>query len=792
MAEKTLRALEFPEFITILQNYARSEWGRRALAALSPAHDFEEVKTGLQEVTELEGFLAVEGPCPLEGFPDLAPLLERAKIPGSLLHPGDFGDIITVLRLVRRLRRFFAAAGERHPLLAARAASLAELPELRTAILEAISPHGLILDNASAELKRIREDLAATRHTLTRRLQHMFFQGEAKEAVQDQIIAQRNGRYVIPIRAEYKGRFPGIIHDQSQSRATLFIEPLEVVDLNNNLNLLAGSEKREEERILRHLTDIVRAHQDPLVSDLHLLAHLDVLHAKVLYAQDYKARVPELSRSGRFHLFQARHPLLLAKERSRQGAPQTIPVDLSLNPEQRFLILSGANTGGKTATLKTLGLLCLMVQSGIPIPVAEGSVVTVFDQIFADIGDAQDLANDLSTFSAHIKRLQEIMTQLQGRSLVLLDELGTATDPGEGAALATAVVKHLLQTGAYGAVTTHYHMIKAFAEVEPGCVNVALLFDEQTHRPLYRLAYGVAGPSNALEIARDLGLPPEIIAAAEDCLGQEGLEAGQLLSRLQTAQQTLAQRQQDLEADRRRLDQEQARLDAARATLEAERRQQQEHDRKAIMGSIRQAERQFKDIFRRLEHREESWGRLRQEFSRVQGDLEGRLPPEPQGEAPPGPQAVPGQRVFLANLGRHAVVTAGPDRDGRVEVLVGTVKVRLPAQDLKPAASRGQAGPAARSGPQGTSVSLPSCPMASTSLNIIGLRVAEALPLVDRLLDQAVLNHCPRVDIIHGIGTGRLQSAVRQHLKQHVLVKDFQPGEAGQGNPGVTTVEIKE
>ncbi len=792
MADNTLRALDFPELITILQSYARSALGRQALAALRPAADFEAVSAGLQEFSELADLLTVEGPFPLESFPDLGRILERAQVPGSLLDPADFLEISAILQLVRRIRRFLGAAAIRKPLLADRATKLQELSELRSAILEAISPHGLILDQASPELRQIREDIAATRYTLTRRLQQMFTHAGLKDAIQDQIIAQRNGRYVIPIRTEYKGRLPGIIHDQSQSRATLFIEPLEVVDLNNTINLLGGAEKREEERILRRLTDVVRVHQDSLTADLEILAYFDALHAKVLYAQDYQSRVPELTRGGRLRLKQARHPLLMAKERKLPDSTSTVPIDLSLDPAQRFLILSGANTGGKTATLKTLGLLCVMVQCGIPIPVAEGSEVTVFDHILADIGDAQDIANDLSTFSAHIKRLQEIMAQLTGRSLILLDELGTATDPGEGAALATAVVKYLLETGAYGAITTHYHLIKAFAQTEPGCVNVAVLFDDHTHKPLYRLAYGIAGPSNALKIARGWGLPSPIIAAAEDYLGKEGLEAGQLLSRLQDSQQTLARQQQELEEERRRFEQDKARLAAGWKSLEQERARAREEDRRAIAASIRRAEAKFKDIFRRLEKQEESWGSLRQEFSQTQQALWQQLPSGPPSEDSPASHLIPGQRVFLANLGREAVVTAPPDKDGKVEVLVGTMKIRLLSRDIHPSGHGPGTGLAARSGPGGTSVSLPICPMASTSLNIIGLRVDEALPLVDRMLDQAALNRCPRVDIIHGMGTGRLQNAVRQHLKQHTLVKDIHPGEVAQGNPGVTTVEIKE
>jgi len=788
MAQQTLKVLEFPQVIRILQRLAASPLGRRHLANLQPSHAFETVQALLQEVKELTELTSVDGPCPLAGCPDPTAVLKRVAAPGSLLLPEEFIQILTFLRVVSRVRRYFLGAPAQLALISRFGQQLREVGEIREAIQTAISPHGLIMDQASEELRRLRQELQNSRHQITRRLHQMFRQAGFGDFLQDQVISQRNGRYVIPIKADFKGKVAGIIHDQSQSKATLFIEPFEIVNLNNSINLLVGEEKREEERILRQLTDLVRAHQDAFQADLRLLGEVDALQAKVLYAQDFQARTPLLNHHGRVKLKEARHPLLLQRDQEEKGFHATIPVDIELTPQSRFLVLSGANTGGKTVTLKTLGLLCLMVQCGIPLPVAEGSEVCVFEGIFADIGDTQNLADNLSTFSAHIKRTGEILAKLKGRCLVLLDELGTATDPAEGGALALALLRAFGRAGAYGVVTTHYHLLKAFAHTEPGFANVAVLFDEQTQKPLYRLAYGVAGPSNALSIARELGLPPEIIADAEGHLGQEGLQALQQLARCEAAEQSLARREQDLARLEERLRQKEAEIAALQDKLAQERRRLQEQGQREATLAISAAEKEFKDILRRLENRQDSWGRLRQELSAQQRRLQQRVSPAPAATPVAEWAPEPGQKVWLPSLGQKGVVVSRPDKEGRQEVLVGAVKIRLPASDLRATSGSLEEGRVFRGGVEVTEPSS----WQSPSLNIIGLRVDEALPLVDKLLDQAVLHGCRQVDIIHGIGTGRLQQAIREFLGQHRMVKDFYPGETNQGGRGVTVVEIKE
>jgi len=782
MPEHTLSVLEFPGLLRVVMQYAVSALGRRFLSHLRPTADFAEIRAKFQEIQELRDLQDREGPLPLTDFPDLAPWLAKAAVPGSLLPPEALNDILCVLRLTRAVRQYLGQGGERTPLLAARASRLNELPELRRALVDSISPHNFILDQASPALARLRRELAATREQLNRFIRQTFFSPPHLNAIQSPLISQRHGRYVIPLKADHKGAIPGIIHDTSQTRATLYLEPLAIVEMNNALNLLGNQEKREEEAVLRRLTDMVRHWQAELQENQAVLAELDAIAAKVEYARRFQAREPLLKSRGGVDFRQARHPLLLARQHENpQAAATVVPVDLKLTEEQRFLIISGANAGGKTVALKTLGLLTLMVQSGIPIPVAEGSEFAPFARVFADIGDPQDLERDLSTFSAHLLRILDFLADLPDRALVLLDELGTATDPTEGGALALALLRAFQRRGAYGAATTHLPLIKRFAAREPGFQNAAVVFDEETKRPTYRLAYGLVGTSNALAIARELGLSPEILAEAESYLDAEELKAYRLLAEVEAAQEQLARREAELRERQKEMDRQAREIVALRREIHQERQQLRGEALKQAQAAIRKAEAEFKGILDRLRCQEESWGRLRQELSVRAKELVKSLEPGPPPAGGDAAEFAPGQPVFLPALGLTGEVLAAPVKDGKLTVQVRKVKLRVSPEEVAPLT--GTSGPEPETRPAG----FYPAPRCLPTLNIIGLRVDEALPLVDRLLDQAILQGAERVDIIHGVGTGRLKQAVREHLKQHAGVKAIH----GDENPGVTLVDLK-
>jgi DNA mismatch repair protein MutS2 len=782
MPEQTLTALEFPGVLAVVQQYAVSALGRDFLARLKPKSDLAGIRAKFQEIHELQDLTSREGELPLNDFPDLSPWLSKALVRGSLLPPEAFNDLLAVLRLARKLRQFLLQ-GDAYPHLTQLSGPLHDLVSLRKSIKQCISPHNFILDEASPELHAVRRELAQTREGLNRQIRQNFFGSEYQNALQTPTISQRHGRYVIPLKADHKGAIPGIIHDQSQTRATLFIEPLAIVEQNNQLNLLSNREKREEEAVLRRLTDLVRNDLEEMREVLAGLAEVDALQAKVHFARSYKAREPIWRSTPGVDLRQARHPLLARRHQENLRHPEVVPIDLKLTPEQRFLIISGANAGGKTVALKTLGLLTLMVQSGIPIPVAEGSEFHPFGRVFADIGDPQDLHQDLSTFSAHLKRSLEMLEHLPERSLVLLDELGTATDPTEGGALALALLQAFDRRGAYGAATTHIPIIKAFAQRQPGFENVAVIFDEATRKPTYRLAYGVVGASNALKIAREMGLSPEILEQAEGYLDQEELRAYRLLAEVEAAQQQLAYEREKLTEREKELEQKKGELERELQALREEKERWRQEAQAQAQARIRKAEAEFKEIVKRLKEGQESWGRLRQEFSAEQAKLLQDLTPKALPAKTEAPAYGPGQKVFLPALGLSGKVLAATGRDGRLEVQVRKVKLRVLPEEITP--GNGEMESVVPGGAHHRGL-LP--PEWLPSLNVVGLRVDEALPLVDRLLDQAMLHGQEKVDIIHGVGTGKLKAAVWDHLKRHRAVKEMHGGD----NPGVTVVELRE
>ncbi|MDD2902939.1 MAG: endonuclease MutS2 [Syntrophales bacterium] len=783
MPEQTLTALEFPGVLGVVQQYAISALGRNFLARLQPVSDLSSIRAKFQEIHELQDLTSREGELPLADFPDLSSWLAKALVRGSLLPPEAFNDILQVLRLARQARHYLHREGDAYPRLQALAGPLHDLASLRTALKQCISPHNFILDQASPELQAVRRELSQTRESLNRQIKQNFFGSQYQDALQTTTISQRHGRYVIPLKADHKGAIPGIIHDQSQTRATLFLEPLAIVEQNNQLNLLGNREKREEEAVLRRLTDLVRNHLEEIKEILASLAEVDGLQAKVQFARHFKAREPIWRSQPGVDLRQARHPLLVQRCWENPRNPEVVPIDLELSPEQRFLIISGANAGGKTVALKTLGLLTLMVQSGIPIPVAEGSEFHPFDQVFADIGDPQDLHQDLSTFSAHLKRSLEMLEHLPERALVLLDELGTATDPTEGGALALALLQAFCKRGAYGAATTHIPLIKSFAQKQPGFANVAVIFDEETRKPTYRLAYGVVGASNALKIAREMGLSPEILEQAEGYLDQEELRAYRLLAEVEAARQQLAFDQEKLAVRAGELEREKEALAKEHQAFKEEQERWRQEAQAQAQERINRAEAEFKKIVKRLKEGQESWGRLRQEFSAQQAKLLQDLTPKARPAKTEIPEYGVGQKVFLPALGLSGRVLAAAGRDGRLEVQVRKVKLRVQPEEITPLTG-GVEGPAR--GSVSRSRHLP--PEWLPSLNVVGLRVDEALPLVDRLIDQAMLHGQEKVDIIHGVGTGRLKAAVWDHLKHHNAVKAMH----GDDNPGVTVVELRE
>lgn len=808
MNQKTLQTLEFPKILARLAKYTSFPAGRELALGLLPSPDRQEVTRRLRITTEARLFLELKPGTSLGGVRDLRPLLERARI-ASVLEPQELLDILNTLRAGRRLCQSIVRLAGRFPALAQIASGFQDCPTLEREIARCITDRAELADTASPILKRIRNELRVAHQHLLTRLQELVSSPALSDILQEPIITQRNERYVLPIKAAARSHFPGIVHDQSDSGATLFMEPLALVDLQNHWRRLQLEEKQETERILRHLTGLVAAHAADLQADIVALAELDLAFAKAHYGAALRGieplLVPETASSAAsplptgaqadvphgqqeatplpqgwvLELRQARHPLL--------DPAAVVPITVILGGDYRILVITGPNTGGKTVSLKTVGLLCLMAQAGLHIPAAEGSRIPVFTGIYADIGDEQSIEQSLSTFSGHMRNIIDILQLANSRSLVLLDELGAGTDPVEGSALARALLDSLLNKGCLTMVATHYAELKAYAQVTPGVRNASVEFDIETLSPTYRLSIGLPGQSNALIIAERLGLPGEIIARARSFLSPAYLQAEQLLAEIQKDREKAAADRQAAEAAR-------AQAEAWQQQL-AERLRNIEEERNRILTEARwEAEVELETFRRRLRRLlqqievapqsqaiEAAWQQARY----MAQELPTPPPPAKTGLSSEGqPTLAVGQTVWVRSLGQSGVIASLPNDRGQVQVQVGHFKVWLPLTDLEIGGQRPeeQRGESLRIARPEQAVSL--------QLDLRGYRAEEVPPVLERYLNDAYLAGLPYVRIIHGKGTGVLRQVVQDILDGHALVKEFRLADQKEGGEGATIVVL--
>jgi DNA mismatch repair protein MutS2 len=680
------------------------------------------------------------------------------------------------------------------PLLADVAARIEPCEGLLDEIGRCISEQGEVVDHASPKLARIRREMRTAHERLLDKLNRIVANSNNVSYLQEALITQRGGRYVLPIKAEFKGRIPGVVHDTSASGATLFVEPLSVVEMGNRWRELQIEERREIDRILAELSARVADLAEELAWTVEALADLDLAFAKARYANELEATEPTmLSFKGRrtdrhpgsaLDLRQARHPLLDPKT--------VVPIDVYLAEEYYVLVITGPNTGGKTVSLKTVGLMCAMAQSGLHLPVAEGSTLSVFDGIYVDIGDEQSIEQSLSTFSGHLSNIITILERADENSIMLLDELGAGTDPVEGSALARALLSHVLARRITTLVATHYSELKAFAHTTPGVENASLEFDLETLAPTYRMQIGLPGRSNAFAIAERLGLSREIVRSAQAMVSPEELETETLLTEIQQAHREATVARDEAVLAERQAAEKERRLDARLAAIEAE--------RTAILGEARAQARQelaqvqeelraMKDAMAEQQSQSslgETW--LAQARARLEAQEEMVAPPPPP--APPETVTLPGEigvgdTVWIAGLNTTGKVTA-LDGDS-ADVQVGSFGVQVKQKSLERRA--GHTPPEAEA-PAAATVLSSQRPALDVELDLRGQRVEEALIEVDKYLDDAFLTGMPLVRIVHGKGTGSLRQAVRQQLKKHPLVKSHRSGEQGEGGSGVTVAYL--
>ncbi len=787
MHQKSLATLEYPKIVERLAREAAFSASKTLALELQPSADVTEVRKRLALTTEARRLLELRPDFGIRGARDVRPHVAATER-GAVLGPGDLVDVLVTLRASGYVAKSAARLDDTFPLIRALASDLPSRPRLEARIAESISEEGEVLDSASPELRRLRSEIRGAQQRLQERLGTLV--GEFRSALQEPIITMRGDRYVLPVRAESRGAVRGIVHDQSSSGATVFVEPLVVVEMNNRLRQLQLDERAEIERILAEISEEVATDGPYVRLSVELLAEIDLQLAKGKYAGLLRAGLPTVNTQRRLKLDQARHPLLTG---------HVVPIDFRLGDEFRMVVITGPNTGGKTVALKTVGLLCLMAQAGMHIPAEDGSEVPVYDNVFADIGDEQSIEQSLSTFSSHMKRIVEILGTADAGALVLLDELGAGTDPSEGSALARSILMNLLRRGIATVATTHYSELKAFAHGEPGVANASVEFDVETLSPTYRLMLGLPGRSNALAIATRLGLPEDIIQQGREYLGTAGVEMESLLTELQADRKVAAD-------ERYRLSMERAEAEFQRRELERQRAAAEEQRATIINDARRQARRELEAVQAQL-------ARVRTEVARQQRldperltnlnnrvrNLERKtdllpvplMPETPESEETPAPLSGPlriGDSVRVRAMGQMGELLSLPDARGEVEVQLGPLKMRVKATDLERMSrrkARAAEAPALVSLPDVT----PSAPV-DLQLDVRGQRVEDVLPEVDRYLNDAYLSGMPFVRILHGKGTGALRQAIRQQLAQHPLVKGYEAAGAKDGGEGVTVATL--
>ncbi|MFH1137639.1 MAG: Smr/MutS family protein [Pseudomonadota bacterium] len=781
MDQNTLQLLEYEKLLELLAEYARSGPGAERCLGLRPDLDPPAMRRSWRLIDEAREVLGLAGAPPLSGLLDLTVVLVRLEVEGVILRPLELLGVLQVVRTSRLARKFIRSQAERAPLLLEMSENLPVWPEMEDAFERSISPEGEILDSASSGLARVRREFSGLRGAIQDRLAVLMRSDEARHAVQDNIVTRRGGRYVIPLKVGSRRSVPGLVHDFSSSGQTAYVEPMEVVEDNNRLNFLRRQEKKEIEKVLIRLSSMAAGAAPEIKAAGELLAELDVIFSQGALSRSQQAAAPLFDPDAGLFFSQARHPLLLS--RSAEDGRRTEPLDLKLLPGARVLVISGINAGGKTVALKTLGLLALMAQTGLHIPAAEGSRVCRFDHILAAMGDEQDLESALSTFSGHIRRLSWILGRATPRSLVLLDELGSGTDPAEGAALALAVLDELRGRGSYVVAATHYHLLKAWAHLTGGVENAAVRTNQG--RPVFGLEYGSPGFSDGLAMARGLGLDPEIVARAETYLDDGQKKTIALMQRLEEERAELHQVRLEHEV----LNEELGSTLARAKTAESKRQRDFQEDMKTLKAKVDQAIRRAENEF--VEARRKIGGTSVQIAAAVgrfrQAKEELRQTVQPAEVRVEELKAIrPGDVVLVRSLDKNGEVVAVHEAKGKVEVLVGGVKVWTGKKDLAQAKGR------KKEKEERVWVNTGSFSQSPFELNLLGMTVDEALPVVEKSLDQATLGGVKSLAIIHGVGTGRLREAVCGFLKENPQVKGFYRPERRAGGEGVTMVELND
>ena len=806
MNEKVLKTLEYNKILNQLSEYACSPEAKKRCLALRPITDKAQIEQLQLQTKDALSRLFRCGNLSFSGVHSVNDSLKRLEI-GASLSAAELLSICSLLEAAKRVKAFSRSEKEEVPddSLTGFFTEIEPLTPLYDEIKRCILAEDEIADDASSTLRSIRRSMRGMNDRIRAQMNNMINNSTTRSYLQDAVITMRDGRYCLPVKAEAKSQIPGMVHDQSSSGSTLFIEPMAVVNLNNEYKELLLKEKDEIEKILENLSRLTANFSEQIATDYTILAELDFIFAKAAYAQTYNGVAPTFNNEGYLHIKKGRHPLLDKKK--------VVPIDVMLGRDFKLLIVTGPNTGGKTVTLKTAGLLCAMAQCGFLIPADERSEICVFDEFLVDIGDEQSIEQSLSTFSGHMKKITGILELAMPHTLVLLDELGAGTDPAEGAALAVAIIEELRRRGVLLMATTHYAELKVFALETKGVVNASCEFDLETLRPTYKLSVGVPGKSNAFLISEKLGIPSRVIEAAQQHLSAEDKRLDAVLGQLDDLKLQLKESQNEVEQLRNEASHQ---LEAARKKRD-ELIQQGENELEAARAKARTLAQQVEtqayaltDELRQLQKDERMSAQQKAQRAREIAKKETEklfagteVVHNPVKEFVPLKEVKVGQEVCIAELNQLATVLALPDKNGDVLVRAGIIKTKVPLKGLKqpeklvkePTAPKTKAqqrysrltGDTNR--PNGRVERVQRT--AKMECNLLGLTVDEALSEVDSFIDRAILNGQTVVYLIHGNGTGALRTAIHKHLRGNRMVKSFRLGRYGEGESGVTVVELK-
>lgn len=794
MNQKAFITLEYNKIIDMLTEFAGSSLGKEICRNLEPSTNLYEIQTSQKETSDALSRIYQKGAVSFSGIHDIRGSIKRLEI-GAIISTQELLSICKLLEICSRVKAYARGENENtaEDSLEDMFQALRPLTGVSAEIRRCIASEDELNDDASPALFKLRRSMRQINDKVHAQLQTMV-NGSARTYLQDAVVTMRNGRYCIPVKAEYRGQVPGMIHDQSSTGSTLFVEPMAVIKLNNDLRELELKEEKEIEVILANLSAMCGEETDALKEDLQLLTKLDFIFAKALLSRSMNGTEPVFNQEGRILIKKGRHPLLDRKK--------VVPIDIQLGKDFELLIITGPNTGGKTVSLKTVGLFTLMGQAGLHIPAFDHSQLSVFENVFADIGDEQSIEQSLSTFSAHMTNTVSILKEADNRSLVLFDELGAGTDPTEGAALAIAILSNLHRRGSRVMATTHYSELKVFALSTPGVENGCCEFDVETLRPTYRLLIGVPGKSNAFAISQKLGLSSDIIDEAKTHLTEQDENFEDLLTDLEHKRVTIEQERDEINRYKEEIRQLKQRLESKQEKLDANRekllRDANEQARAILQDAkdyaditIRNFQKYGKDAGVSAREMEQERGKLREKMSKVEKNLTLKNKQDKKTRKALTPKDLHiGDGVKVLSLNLKGTVSTMPDAKGNLFVQMGILRSQVNIKDLEKLDDTVITG--AGLGKTGSGkIKMSKSASVSTEINLLGKTVDEAISELDKYLDDAYIAHLPSVRIVHGKGTGALRKGVHNYLRRQKHIKSYRLGEFGEGDAGVTIVEFK-